>query len=85
MDEAAANGDFLVTTTGVPAGRDIYNDGRFGFIVPPDNITMLSGSFVRLMNSKADWESRAREIADATWHDFRWEPIVAKLHEVLIR
>ncbi len=83
--EAASNGDFLVTTTGVPAGRDIYNDGKFGFIVPPDNIPMLSSSFVRLMNSKADWGSRAAEIADYAWHDFRWEPVVAKLHEVLVR
>ena len=81
--EAASNGDFLVTTTGVPAGRDIYNDGKFGFIVPPDDITMLSDAFVRLMNSKADWGSRAAEIADYAWHDFRWEPIVAKLYEVL--
>ncbi|SKB57325.1 Glycosyltransferase involved in cell wall bisynthesis [Lachnospiraceae bacterium] len=83
--EAAASGDFLITTTGVPAGRDIYNDGKFGFIVPPDDIPALSGSFVRLMNSSADWDSRAREIADYAWHDFRWEPIVAKLHEVLNR
>ncbi len=81
--EAAANGDFLVTTTGVPAGRDIYNDGKFGFIVPPDDIPALSGAFVRLMNSKADWETRAREIADCTWHDFRWEPVVAKLNDAL--
>ncbi len=83
--EAAASGDFLITTTGVPAGRDIYNDGKFGFIVPPDDIPALSGSFVRMMNSNADWDSRAREIADYAWHDFRWEPIVAKLHEVLNR
>ena len=83
--EAAANGDFLITTNGVPAGRDIYNDGKFGFIVPPDDIPALSGSFVRLMNSSADWDSRAREIADYAWHDFRWEPIVAKLYEVLNR
>ncbi len=81
--EAASNGDFLVTTTGVPAGRDIYNDGKFGFIVPPDDVAMLSDAFLRLMNSHADWGSRAAEIADYAWHDFRWEPIVAKLHEVL--
>ena len=81
--EAAANGDFLVTTTGVPAGRDIYNDGKFGYIVPVDDTMALSGSFVRLMNSEADWEARAVEIADYTWHDFRWEPIVAKLYERL--
>ncbi len=81
--EAASNGDFLVTTSGVPAGRDIYNDGKFGFIVPPDDITMLSDAFNRLMNSKADWGSRAAEIADYAWHDFRWEPIIAKLYEVL--
>ncbi len=81
--EAAANGDFLVTTTGVPAGRDIYNDGRFGFIVPRDDIASLSDVFLRLMNSKADWNLRAKEIADYAWHDFRWEPIVAKLREVL--
>ena len=83
--EAAANGDFLVTTTGVPAGRDIYNDGRFGFIVPKDDAATLSDAFLRLMNSKADWNLRAREIADYAWHDFRWEPIVAKLREVLDR
>ncbi|MCR5525787.1 MAG: glycosyltransferase [Lachnospiraceae bacterium] len=81
--EAAANGDFLVTTKGVPAGRDIYNDGKFGYIVPVDDSMALSGAFVRLMNSKADWESRAVEIADYTWHDFRWDPIVAKLYEHL--
>lgn len=81
--EAASNGDFLVTTTGVPAGRDIYNDGKYGFIVPPDDPVMLSGAFVRLMNSKADWNSRASEIADYAWHDFRWEPIVSRLNEVL--
>ncbi|MCR4589520.1 MAG: glycosyltransferase family 4 protein [Lachnospiraceae bacterium] len=81
--EAASNGDFLVTTTGVPAGRDIYNDGKFGFIVPPDDVTMLSDAFLRLMNSSADWDSRAAEIADYAWYDFRWEPIVAKLYEVL--
>ncbi len=83
--EAAANGDFLVTTTGVPAGRDIYNDGRFGFVVPKDDVATLSDAFLRLMNSKADWDLRAREIADYAWHDFRWEPIVAKLREVLDR
>ncbi len=81
--EAASRGDFLVTTTGVPAGRDIYNDGRFGFIVPKDDRAALSDAFLRLMNSKADWNSRAKEIADYAWHDFRWEPIVAKLREVL--
>ncbi len=81
--EAASNGDFLVTTTGVPAGRDIYNDGKYGFIVPPDDPVMLSDAFIRLMNSKADWSSRAKEIADYAWHDFRWEPIVSRLYEVL--
>lgn len=83
MLEAASNGCFLVTTTGVPAGRDIYNDGKFGFIVPPDDIQMLTDAFVRLMNSKADWGSRAAEIADNAWYNFRWEPIVAKLYEVI--
>ena len=81
--EAAACGDFLVTTTGVPAGKDIYNDGKFGYIVPTDDSVALSGSFVRLMNSSADWEERAIEIADYTWHDFRWEPIITKLYENL--
>ncbi|MBO6133858.1 MAG: glycosyltransferase family 4 protein [Lachnospiraceae bacterium] len=79
--EAASNGDFLVTTNGVPAGRDIYNDGKFGFIVPVDDVRALSGALVRLMNSKADWEARACEIADSAWHDFRWEQIVARLYE----
>ena len=81
--EAVARGDFLITTTAVPAGRDIYNDGKFGFIVPPDDIPALSGSLIRLIHSHADWETRAREIADYAWYDFRWEPIIAKLHDAL--
>ncbi len=81
--EAASNGDFMVTTTGVPAGRDIFNDGKYGFIVPPEDPVMLSDAFIRLMNSKADWSCRAAEIADYAWHDFRWEPIVSRLYEVL--
>ncbi len=83
MLEAAANGCFLVTTTAVPAGRDIYQDGRFGYIVPPDDIAALSGACLRLMNSRADWNLRAAEISDIACHDFRWEPIVARLNEAL--
>ncbi|MCR5625734.1 MAG: glycosyltransferase [Lachnospiraceae bacterium] len=81
--EAASKGDFLVTTGGVPAGIDINNDGKFGFVVPVDDVSALSGAFVRLMNSKADWNSRACEIADYTYYNFSWEPIVSKLHDVL--
>ncbi|MCR4907846.1 MAG: glycosyltransferase family 4 protein [Lachnospiraceae bacterium] len=77
--EAASNGDFLITTKGVPAGYDIYNDGKFGFIVPIDDVPSLSGALVRLINSGTDWDVRAAEIADYTWFNFSWEPIVSKL------
>ena len=79
--EAAANGNFIVTTKGVPAGADINNDGKFGFVVPVDDVPALSGALFRLINSKADWNIRAAEIADYTYYNFRWEPIVSKLYE----
>ena len=82
--EAASNGNFLITTKGVPAGADINNDGKFGFVVPVDDIPALSGAMLRLINSKADWNIRATEIADYTYYNFRWEPIVSKLYDALV-
>ncbi len=81
--EAASNGDFLITTKGVPAGYDIYNDGKFGFIVPVDDVPSLSGALLRLIHSGTDWNVRAAEIADYTWFNFSWEPIVSKLKDGL--
>ena len=81
--EAASNGNFIVTTKGVPAGADINNDGKFGFVVPVDDVPALSGALFRLINSKADWDVRAAEIADYTYYNFRWEPIVSKLYDAL--
>ncbi len=81
--EAASNGNFIVTTKEVPAGADINNDGKFGFIVPADDVPALSGALFRLINSKADWNMRAAEIADYTYYNFRWEPIVSKLYDAM--
>ena len=81
--EAASNGNFIVTTKGVPAGSDINNDGKFGFVVPIGDIPALSGALFRLINSKADWNTRAAEIADYTYYNFRWEPIVSKLYDAI--
>lgn len=83
MIEAISNGDFIVTTKGVPLGYDIYQEGRFGTIVEIDDVEELSQAFQALAGGEIDWQKKAQEIRDFTRQNFAWEPILERLVQTL--
>ncbi len=83
MLEAAAQGDYIVSTRGVPAARDIIEVTGGGRIVPVDDTQALSGVFRKLMDSDRDWDGKAKDIARKTSDHFRWEKIIPGLEERL--
>ncbi len=83
MLEAASAGDYIVSTKGVPAARDIIEVTGEGKIVPVDDTEALSMVFRKLMNSDRDWDGKARDIARKTSDHFRWEKIIPGLEERL--
>lgn len=83
MLEAQAAGDYLVSTEGVPAAKDIIGLTKAGRIVGVDDTNALAGALKSLMDSGRDWDAEAVRIAAAVHESFRWEKLVPKLEERL--
>jgi glycosyltransferase involved in cell wall biosynthesis len=87
LNEAAAAGLPLVTTTAVGAARELVEDGVNGFVVEPDDVDGLAAALRRLADDPALREragARSRELA-ATHTPEAWAEAVARLASRLCR
>ena len=83
MLEACAAGDYLVSTKGVPAAKDIIDITKAGSIVDVDDVDGLSRELKNLMEEERDWDGDAEKTAKAVFESFRWEKIIPRLEERL--
>lgn len=82
--EAASQGCYLITTDMVPAGYDVNGNGRFGLVVPANNIDALSNAFENLFTANRLWDKEAEEIAAYTKETFCWDAIIELLYQKII-
>ncbi len=78
--EAASQGCYLITTDMVPAGYDVNGNGRFGVVVPTDDIHALSNAFQTVFHSTVNWNEQAVEIASFAKGAFCWDTIIETLY-----
>lgn len=79
MLEAAACGDYIVSTEGVPAAADIAAVTGAGETVGVDDADAMAEAFCRLMTSERDWNGLALQTAEKTFRHYRWERLVLRL------
>jgi glycosyltransferase involved in cell wall biosynthesis len=87
LNEAAAAGLPIVTTTAVGAARELVEDGVNGFLVEPDDADALADALRRLAGDpelRAGASARSRELA-ATHTPDAWAAAVARLATRLAR
>ena len=81
--EAASQGCYLVTTDMVPAGYDVNGNGRFGLVVPADDIDALSKALENLFTVNRFWDKEAEEIAAYAKEAFCWDAIIELLYQAI--
>ena len=81
--EAASQGCYLVTTDMVPAGYDVNGNGRFGLVVPADDIDALSKALENLFTVNRFWDKEAEEITAYAKEAFRWDAIIDRLYQAI--
>ena len=85
MLEAADGGDYIISTTGVPAARDIIGVTKEGCIVPADDEEALAHALKKAMEDGADRDERAAGIAERVSEAYSWKKIVDGLAKELGR
>ncbi len=83
MLEAAACGEYIISTEGVPAAKDIIRTTGYGAIVPVDDTDAFAEELKKAMDTDRDWNAAAETIAERTFERFRWEGILDRLAEKL--
>ena len=83
MLEAAACGDYIISTTGVPAAGDIIDVTGAGDIVPPDDPDSLAEALKRAMEPDFDRNVKPEEIAERTFKYYSWSRVVSGLIKAL--
>ncbi len=84
MLEAADGGDYIISTTGVPAARDIIDVTKEGEIVPVDDVDALADALIRAMSDEIDYNEKGVRIAGSVFENYEWTKIVNGLAEKLI-
>lgn len=80
LSEAISQGCYIVTTDTVPAGKDISNGGKFGRVVPNEDVDALAKVFTELYHSKEDYDSLALQIESYAAENFNWGTIISRLY-----
>ncbi len=81
--EAASQGCYLVTTDMVPAGYDVNGNGRFGLVVPANDIDALSKALENLCTVNRNWNNDAEKIAAHAKEAFCWYTIIERLYQAI--
>jgi len=81
--EAASQGCYLVTTDMVPAGYDVNGNGRFGLVVPANDIDALSKALENLFTVNRNWNNDAEKIAAHAKEAFCWNTIIERLYQAI--
>ena len=76
MLEAADGGDYIISTEGVPAARDIIGVTKEGDIVPVNDVDALAESLKRAMRDDIDYDKKAVGIAERVFESYSWSDIV---------
>ena len=82
--EAASCGDYIISTKGVPAARDIISLTGEGAITDVDDIDALASEIRTVTSSNRDWDSIAEKIAEKIYDNCRYEDTVRPLYERII-
>ncbi len=79
--EAASCGDYIISTTGVPAAKDIIDITREGAIIDVDDVDALAEEFERITAEKKDWNTSAEKTAEKIYEIYRYEETVEPLYK----
>ena len=80
LTEAMANGCRLLATNVVPPIMELTDNGKFGMVVPPDDVQSLAEAMIE--STKVDYsEIAVQEIMNYAKENYSWEAICKNLYK----
>lgn len=81
--EALSCGCQIIVSDQVPLMDELTGNGRYGEIVPKDDVEALSNALVKMTYEKYD-DSKIKEIKEYADRQFSWDIICEKLYHLLL-